>query len=149
MACLIGRSLTLPWQRCFALVEDLPAREMARRGWVCAHSGRRLGGLRAQARNRAERECQGRQDGGREPGDEDHAEAEGGSVAADPDGTPGATSPRKQRSRKGRSVERMDSEEERLRILRQIEALDRKNLQLKKVWSSVPPAFRPPCHHPG
>lgn len=105
---------------------------MARRGWVCAHGSRRLSGLRARAHARGERECQGRQ--GREPGDEDHAEGED----ADPDATPGATSPRKQRSRKGRSVERVDSEEERLRIVRQIEALDRKNLQLKKVRSTRP-----------
>lgn len=52
-------------QRCFALMEDLPAREMARRGWVCHHGVIRHSELREKAKAREERECRGQVNAGK------------------------------------------------------------------------------------
>ncbi|XP_052120245.1 trichohyalin-like [Frankliniella occidentalis] len=118
LKCVYHKAL----ERCFSLLEDLPAREMARRGWVCQHGMMKHSELRERARAREERECRS---------GAEEAVVEESAPGSDPSPSPRAPrSPRKQRSR--RSPERRSSEEERQRILRQIEAMERKNQQLKK-----------------
>lgn len=56
-----SRWIAVRLQRCFALLEDLPARELAKRGWVCNHGlvphQAKPGDLRERARARQEKVC--------------------------------------------------------------------------------------------